>query len=900
MKTKIVAFVLSLLMVISIMPVANVEAATNSVYSYEGYDVIYSINSTWEEGQNIEIEVVNTGSVSILNWGIKFDAKGDVHNIWNARVMEQKENSYIIRNDEWNYEIEAGKSVKFGYTLLNYCSEKPSSFELLSKEVEVVSGIDVELNVLNDWGTGFQGELQIRNSSEKNIEAWTLSMDTNFVLADLWGGKLEKMGEYSYKISCEVWSNTIKAGETRTIGFTALKEVKYEPSLTVSSVTQVVIDDFDKDSTEESIQLRVNASEFLSDDTYKTIYFYATASSGNVTSIELIDDNNNIISTMLDDGNYNLSGDDIAGDGVYSTKYEVYADSTKDVKMSFCAVLNGNCFSNMESVFFYAPFTEEELKNMEYVFGKVEEVLSGFAGDTDTILLFQDAVDGNGFANLYEEKYAAVYNTLEELKNKGHLYSFVYNEYEKQFECQYPNGIRYVVSLIDYVKYDETECGVPPIPEVVDKNYAGYSIAILNSFENERFRTKFYEDLEETYVEKGLVVSYDDYVTVNDLKTALLDKDIICLSGHGAIYGNKSVWCLLDDKATSGSMYSYTMELKSKRIAYWTTEGDGTYYVLFKEFIEHYYAGKKLDGSIIFAQPCNFFGNQDIGLYYDFAKAFVDSGALSVAGYHNSVMSVYGRNFMVHYIDSLLEGDDCETAHLKACAYYGNTDYEYRKPSFLEYLINKNCFENMGPSAIAMLYGDKSAKLIKPLQNGDFEKVYSIADNKPSVWECKGDVRLLDSLGDIKPFGSRMTFVSTGIGSETETSLGGTQGSSVGQSFYNEEYNQIQFNYNFISEEPMEYVGSVYNDGFYVRITYGNGSTFTQAIETVNTASWYPVTGVNFDGGDNTIYQTRWRTGAIDISKYKNQNIKVEFLVCDVGDSAFDSAVVIDNIECIK
>jgi len=93
MKTKIVAFVLSLLMVISIMPVVEVKADTNSVYSYEGYDVIYSVNSTWEEGQSIEIEVVNTGSVSILNWGIEFDAKGDVYNIWNARVMEQKGNS---------------------------------------------------------------------------------------------------------------------------------------------------------------------------------------------------------------------------------------------------------------------------------------------------------------------------------------------------------------------------------------------------------------------------------------------------------------------------------------------------------------------------------------------------------------------------------------------------------------------------------------------------------------------------------------------------------------------------------------------------------------------------------------------------------------------------------------
>ena len=61
------------------------------------------------------------------------------------------------------------------------------------------------------------------------------------------------------------------------------------------------------------------------------------------------------------------------------------------------------------------------------------------------------------------------------------------------------------------------------------------NVAILNSFENTPFRTDYYESLVSDWTEQGLNVYYDDTVTVNDLKTALLNKQIISLSGHGTI-----------------------------------------------------------------------------------------------------------------------------------------------------------------------------------------------------------------------------------------------------------------------------------------------------------------------------------------------------------------------------
>lgn len=112
---------------------------------------------------------------------------------------------------------------------------------------------------------------------------------------------------------------------------------------------------------------------------------------------------------------------------------------------------------------------------------------------------------------------------------------------------------------------------------------------------------------------------------------------------------------------------------------------------------------------------------------------------------------------------------------------------------------------------------------------------------------------------------------------------------------------KLQFSYDFISEEPMEYVGSSYDDKFMVRINDSQGKTlYSEVFESVNKSAWYPVGGINFDGGDSTTYHTLWKTGEIDISAYCNSLIEIEFIVCDVGDSTYDSAVLLDNIELCK
>ena len=94
----------------------------------------------------------------------------------------------------------------------------------------------------------------------------------------------------------------------------------------------------------------------------------------------------------------------------------------------------------------------------------------------------------------------------------------------------------------------------------------------------------------------------------------------------------------------------------------------------------------------------------------------------------------------------------------------------------------------------------------------------------------------------------------------------------------------------------MEYVGSSFDDKFYAVIIDENGNSTQIAYESVNTSSWTQVTGINFEGGDSTAYQTGWKTVSVDISAYQGQYITIRFVTFDVGDSAYDTAGLIDNV----
>jgi len=140
-----------------------------------------------------------------------------------------------------------------------------------------------------------------------------------------------------------------------------------------------------------------------------------------------------------------------------------------------------------------------------------------------------------------------------------------------------------------------------------------------------------------------------------------------------------------------------------------------------------------------------------------------------------------------------------------------------------------------------------------------------------------------------------MADINTGSGS-----VGGT-GSSLKQRFIVPAGVQtLRLDFNFVSEEFPEFVGTIFNDAFRASITTPNGET-TFAQVSVNDSGGFTLIGdCSFPGGDSTSGMTGWRMGSVDVSAFAGTNTPIQvdllFTANDAGDNIFDTHVLIDNI----
>ncbi|MHA1569473.1 MAG: hypothetical protein ACTSXZ_08375, partial [Alphaproteobacteria bacterium] len=95
----------------------------------------------------------------------------------------------------------------------------------------------------------------------------------------------------------------------------------------------------------------------------------------------------------------------------------------------------------------------------------------------------------------------------------------------------------------------------------------------------------------------------------------------------------------------------------------------------------------------------------------------------------------------------------------------------------------------------------------------------------------------------------------------------------------------------------MEYVGSEFDDKFEVTLTINDGAPQQVVYETVNTSGWTELGGDYFGGGDETTYHTGWQSITVPLTDYFLDKVTITFRVWDVGDSIFDSAALIDNVQ---
>ncbi|MCQ2457147.1 MAG: choice-of-anchor L domain-containing protein [Clostridia bacterium] len=617
---------------------------------------------------------------------------------------------------------------------------------------------------------------------------------------------------------------------------------------------------------------------------------------------------------MRDDGK---GTDDIAGDCIYTAAVDIPLN--EDTEISFRAQYD-NKNSNTVKVKYYTPISDNTLSAMDSVGNAVTAVMKnpGSAAtnggtEADRILKML-----NDFAESGKIKKGSIHYDAE-----NETITFTYPENIlggvclRDFDDEMPQAL--------YMKNVSGANDNAPARNAVNTSEIGTAL-ILNAFpafetttKGKENRTAFYVNAKKEWDAKGLktTLKYDPTPTVADFHS-IGKYNVVCIASHGSydywedIGRTEAVICLAE-LVTSAKNVEYQLELKDQQVTvqHWGGMTGFSYNIVSKFFTDNFVTDS-FDSTFIYSECCEALGygkGSSSGSYdYRMANAFINCGAKAYIGFHNSVLAEYSRLLMKEYVDNLIAGKTSKVAYDNAINKLGANHAAwflmvegYTWEYYVRYMLG-DPYDALVDIAYPVRRGADSSKLVNPqLKNGGFE-TYNSSTTKPGTWTALGDVRTVQKLGAISPATSgstRMALLTTGIGAQQNAKFGnGKEGSMINQVIYIPSgASTLEFDYDFVSEEPMEYVGNQFNDSFVVRISTGDTVRVEKQYASVNTSTWKSVSGVNFTGGDSTVYHTGWQHVSINLNPMRTKTINLQFIVYDVGDSYYDSACLIDNVK---
>ena len=344
-----------------------------------------------------------------------------------------------------------------------------------------------------------------------------------------------------------------------------------------------------------------------------------------------------------------------------------------------------------------------------------------------------------------------------------------------------------------------------------------------------------------------------------------LNYGVIVIDTHGL---NGNLMFTREAISTSGTLSEeelynlYTNKIKM------VTMKNGTFAALTPEFIKSVLS-IELPNTVVFNGSCESMKNDNI------ANAFISRGAKTYVGFSGKV-SVQNCNAKAREFFSALVGADLKTTG--------------------ESFIQDTFTESDGSVCSYLMRGNSNMHFYMGLINGDFEY------GKIGGWSVDGDGRVITSLGSYLPTqGQYMGIVSTGLGYTTNYGC-------IHQTFrVGTNETKLLLKWNYFSEEFLEWIGSNYQDYLKITIEDEQGVKHVLLYKAIDNfaADFGAAKGVQgnllyvspeivFDRGG--VFATGWQSMVLDISAFQGQTVTLYIESGDVGDSIFDSAVLLDEI----
>lgn len=223
MKIKrCISFIIVTSLIVSVLSI-NMLASTNTNPPLQA---TFTIVSEWGSHYDGLVTLTNTGTETIKNWRISCESTDIIGSMWDAKVVEHSGSYYIIENVGWNANIPPGGSVVFGFIAstngvtkgifnIQLISDDPSSGNPSPGVVEA----NISFAVTNDWGSGYNAQIEIVNTSTEIIEDWQLAFTFNHTINSVWSASLVAQKNNRYTIKNDGWNANIPVGGSVSFGF---------------------------------------------------------------------------------------------------------------------------------------------------------------------------------------------------------------------------------------------------------------------------------------------------------------------------------------------------------------------------------------------------------------------------------------------------------------------------------------------------------------------------------------------------------------------------------------------------------------------------------------------------------------------------------------------------------
>lgn len=232
------------------------EETTSRTYIYDDYEISYDITNSWGNTEKISVTISNTGDSTIENWMLSYDDfNGEITGIWDANLAKTDSGYEYVRNAGYNANIQPDQSVSFGYTLNDYTGFPDTIIMSQDRLEKPSSGFSAELNIINEWDTTFQGEIILTNKTDKPMEWWELTFDSNFTITEIktsWAASVINNGNCNYTFK-GTYTGIIGPNSSVALGFQAIKNG--DPMIDNVSLTEMVFSNSVERSEENLVDI---------------------------------------------------------------------------------------------------------------------------------------------------------------------------------------------------------------------------------------------------------------------------------------------------------------------------------------------------------------------------------------------------------------------------------------------------------------------------------------------------------------------------------------------------------------------------------------------------------------------------------------------------------------------